>query len=260
VSLEEARENFVWDARLGLGATFSWPGREKVAATELLLEELLPLARGGLESLGIDPADSDLYLGVVEERIRSRRTGSQWLLDSLAAMRESAGSARGEQLVALTAATIARQKGGEPVHNWPPAREEEAGSPAKLFQRVEQLMTTDLFTVAEDELVDLAAHVMDWRHVRHVPVEDAQHHLVGLVTHRALLRLLVRRAAPLMGPEWRTPLYEAADRLGLRVEPRLVRSERMPMPFVTGLLRPVVVLPAASTAWSVERRRRVLPR
>src|SRR5262249_52115106 len=41
-----------------------------------------------------------------------------------------------------------------------------------------------------DDLVDLAASVMDWRHVRHVPVEDDQGHLVGLITHRALLHLL----------------------------------------------------------------------
>jgi len=31
---------------------------------------------------------------------------------------------------------------------------------------------------------------MDWRHIRHVPVEDEEGRLVGLVTHRALLRLL----------------------------------------------------------------------
>ena len=31
---------------------------------------------------------------------------------------------------------------------------------------------------------------MDWRHIRHVPVEDADGVLVGLVTHRALLRLM----------------------------------------------------------------------
>src|SRR5205807_2382370 len=35
-----------------------------------------------------------------------------------------------------------------------------------------------------------AASVMDWRHVRHVPVEDEEGRLVGLVTHRDLLRLL----------------------------------------------------------------------
>lgn len=33
---------------------------------------------------------------------------------------------------------------------------------------------------------------MDWRHVRHVPVEDDKGRLVGLVTHRDVLRLLVR--------------------------------------------------------------------
>ena len=31
---------------------------------------------------------------------------------------------------------------------------------------------------------------MDWKHVRHVPVEDESGRLVGLVSHRNLLRLL----------------------------------------------------------------------
>src|SRR5439155_3504868 len=43
-----------------------------------------------------------------------------------------------------------------------------------------------------DDLVDLAASVMDWRHIRHVSVEDEDGRLVGLLTHRALLRLLSR--------------------------------------------------------------------
>ena len=53
-------------------------------------------------------------------------------------------------------------------------------------------MATDLFTVRPDDLVDLAASLMDWRHIRHVPVEDEDGRLVGLVTHRGLLRLLSR--------------------------------------------------------------------
>ena len=36
---------------------------------------------------------------------------------------------------------------------------------------------------------------MEWRHVRHVPVEDDDGRLVGLVTHRALLHLLSRAPA-----------------------------------------------------------------
>ena len=62
-------------------------------------------------------------------------------------------------------------------------------------------MATDLFTLRPDDLVDLAASVMDWRHIRHVPVEDERGHLVGLVTHRALLRLLSRGTpSPNCGP------------------------------------------------------------
>jgi CBS domain-containing protein len=51
-------------------------------------------------------------------------------------------------------------------------------------------MSTDLFTVQPDDLIDLAASVMDWRHIRHVPVEDGDGRLVGLITHRNLLRLV----------------------------------------------------------------------
>jgi CBS domain-containing protein len=53
-------------------------------------------------------------------------------------------------------------------------------------------MTTDLFTVNQDELVDLVACMMDWEHIRHVPVEDPEHRIVGLVTHRSLLRLMAQ--------------------------------------------------------------------
>ncbi len=55
-------------------------------------------------------------------------------------------------------------------------------------------MSTDLFTVKPDDLIDLAASVMDWRHIRHVPVEDEEGRLVGLVTHRGLLRMMISRA------------------------------------------------------------------
>ena len=52
--------------------------------------------------------------------------------------------------------------------------------------------STDLFTVRPDDLVDMAASLMEWRHVRHVPVEDDEGRLVGLVSHRSLLSLLAR--------------------------------------------------------------------
>jgi CBS domain-containing protein len=58
--------------------------------------------------------------------------------------------------------------------------------PAKL--KVEECMTTDLFTVQKDDIVELVAEMMDWRKVRYTPVEDKKGQLVGLVTSRLLLR------------------------------------------------------------------------
>jgi CBS domain-containing protein len=99
---------------------------------------------------------------------------------------------KGERMGALTSAILERQGDNTPVHEWPLARLEEAGGWVKHYGHIEQFMTTDLFTVNEDELVDLVACLMDWEHIRHVPVEDNEHRLVGLVTHRTLLRLLAR--------------------------------------------------------------------
>ncbi len=188
MEFEEARENMVAAARLGLGAQLRWPGLGVLPAGELILRELLPLARRGLESVGIDAADIERYLGTIEQRVANGRTGGQWQIDSLAAMRGRGTAA--ERLAALVAGTVARQTQGEPVHTWSKAEVEEAGDLKAQYLRVGQLMTTDLFTVNQDEVVDMVACVMNWKHIRHVPVEDGERRLVGLVTHRALLRLL----------------------------------------------------------------------
>src|SRR6185295_2173790 len=46
------------------------------------------------------------------------------------------------------------------------------------------------FTVTEDEPLLLVASLMAWRRIRHVPVEDEHHRLVGLVSYRTLLQLV----------------------------------------------------------------------
>lgn len=72
------------------------------------------------------------------------------------------------------------------------------------------------------------------------------------------VRHIVRHARPLDGADWCDPLWEVADRLGLDEPPRLLRSEAAKMPFACGLARPTIVLPAASDAWTPDRRRAVL--
>jgi HEAT repeat protein/beta-lactamase regulating signal transducer with metallopeptidase domain len=74
----------------------------------------------------------------------------------------------------------------------------------------------------------------------------------------AVVRRIVSRGEPLDSPDWTRPLLEGADRLSLDAVPRLVASDRLPMPFACGLLQPVIVLPQSATAWSDRRRRAVL--
>ena len=194
LAFDDAKDNFFAAARYGLKAQFTWIGGRRHTATELILDHLLPLARAGLKHRGIDASDIDRYLGTLEERVRRDQTGAQWALRSLAAMGEQ--GTRDLRYRTLTAAMLAHQRSGEPVHRWAEAKLEVEPQLSQSYQTVGQFMTTDLFTVRPDDLVDLAASVMDWRHIRHVPVEDDEGRLVGLVSHRDLLRLLSRGLPP----------------------------------------------------------------
>jgi CBS domain-containing protein len=187
---EHVRSNFVAAARQGLAAKLTWLDGTDVAADALALEVLLPLAEEGLATVGVDAADRERYLGVVERRIRSGHTGSRWVLTSLNAMRNQ-GTA-GQRLNSLTAAMVARQRGGTPVHEWTAANLDEGGQWRHNFVSIEQLMTTDLVTVAGDDPIELAANLMDWHRIRQLLVEDEEHRLIGLVSYRAILRLLAR--------------------------------------------------------------------
>lgn len=84
-------------------------------------------------------------------------------------------------------------------------------------------------------------------------------YLLGrLLLGAVVLARVVRRGTPLDAPEWRRPLLEAADRLALERLPRLVMSDRLPMPFACGVVHPAIVLPVEAAEWDDRRRRAVL--
>jgi CBS domain-containing protein len=159
-------------------------------ARELILEEIIPAAARGLESSGIDSDDIDRYLSVIEERTNTGRTGAAWILDSMA---EADDSEKTNQLLARVTAGIAeRQLHNAPGHTWDLLDSAEFTGDQRHVKRVEQIMTTDLFTVHKDDVIDLVTNLMDWKHLRHIPVEDDDRNLVGLVTYRDLIRHLKR--------------------------------------------------------------------
>jgi CBS domain-containing protein len=187
LDFDDARANLLAAARRGLNAGFTWFEHTSVSAPQLIVEQLLPLARAGLESMAIHPTDIDRLLGIIDNRVSSGFTGAHWFSHSLAQMGEH--GTRAERMAALTAATAHRQRQGVPVHEWSPAEIGEGGGWRYHYRRVEQYMTTDLFTVKEDEIVDLAALLMDWKRIRQVLVEDDDRRLSGWVTYGSLLRL-----------------------------------------------------------------------
>jgi CBS domain-containing protein len=187
-----AKDNFFSAARYGLHAQLTWVDGRPRPAAELVGEILAPLAREGLRASNVDGDDIDRYIGVVEERVARGQTGAQWALSSLNRM--STDRTRESRLRGITRAIRDHQWEATPVHEWPLAELRDDGGNA-LFaahQTVGQLMTTELFTVHEEDLVDLAASLMDWEQVRHIPVEDDEGRLVGILTHRDLLRLIAR--------------------------------------------------------------------
>src|SRR5262249_5695195 len=79
-----------------------------------------------------------------------------------------------------------------------------------------------------------------------------------LVTGAITARRIVFAARPLADRRWQALLCEAPDRLGLAELPPLLKSDRVAMPFASGLWRSTIVLPADAEGWSEERRRLVL--
>jgi CBS domain-containing protein len=186
LAFEEARENLFAAAQHGLAARFTWLDGERIGARKLLRKQLIPRAREGLEALRATRTDIDHYLGIVAARADNGRTGARWLLDSLANV-----PARSREAVCREAVEIvhAHQGGEEPVHRWNLIAPAPDGQRLNGITRVADIMTKNLFTARPEDLVDLATSMMEWRHVRHVPVESISGELVGLLSTRELLRL-----------------------------------------------------------------------
>lgn len=190
ISFEDAKMNFYSAARMGLQTQFAWFNGEKVPVQTLIAQQLLPMAREGLQNSGINKSDIDRYLGVIEKRVRLGKSGAEWLLGSYSKLKGKATN--GEQLNILISETIKKQKEGRPVAEWELANIDDGCEFKPSHLKVEQYMTTDLFTVHEDEPVELVINLMDWNKIRHVPVENSDNRLTGIISYRTILRLLAQ--------------------------------------------------------------------
>jgi CBS domain-containing protein/gamma-glutamylcysteine synthetase len=190
LSFDDVSDNFLKAAKFGIDTKFNWFDDKKISARDLIMKELVPLAEVGLKHRNIDSTDISNYLGIIYERAERHMTGSRWMLRAFTDLKTK--STVDEALSTLTATIIDNQISGKNVSDWPMPDSYHIKNYKPSHLRVAEFMTTDIFTVQENDIIELVAEMMDWRKVRYLPVEDSKGKLVGLVTSRILLRHFVK--------------------------------------------------------------------
>ncbi|MCB0683384.1 MAG: CBS domain-containing protein, partial [Saprospiraceae bacterium] len=119
----------------------------------LILKELLPIAREGLESQKVAGKDIDRYLGIIEARAKMHTNGARWQLRAFTKLKKRV--TRDEAVTVMTAYAYKNQVKEMPIHTWemPELKDLEEYRPSKL--KVEEFMETDLFTVQKDDVIEL---------------------------------------------------------------------------------------------------------
>ena len=117
MSFQAANENFISGARLGIQAEVYWPGVGEVRATELVVRKLLPLAARGLQSWGVEDAESGRLLDVIERRCLHAANGATWQTAEVS-RREAAGDNSREALRGMLSSYLEHMHSNEPVHTW----------------------------------------------------------------------------------------------------------------------------------------------
>lgn len=189
MDFEEVRFNFYNAARRGMDSQFNWFGKI-IPAKRLVEKELMPLAYEGLEKMNIKPEDISKYMGVIEGRLRKGVTGSRWMNRNFSELLK--GSTPNEASINITQKLIENQNTDVPVHNWKNLSVTGKVS-HKEFRKVNEIMETDLFTVNEDDAIDLVVNMMNWQNIRHVPVEDDNNVLVGMINAHCLISYLANK-------------------------------------------------------------------
>ena len=190
LSFSDVRDNFSKAARSGIDSKFTWFGDKKITSCDLVLNELLPIARKGLEANKVDAADIDKYLGVIEERAQQHMNGARWMLRAYTKLTEQTDP--DVALSVLTASMLKNQNiENNPAHKWelPDQKDLEKYMPVKL--KVSEFMRTDLFTVQKDDIIELVAEMMNWRKISYAPVEDGKGSILGLVASSTILKHLI---------------------------------------------------------------------
>lgn len=177
MDFKDVKSNFLAAARYGMAVQFHWDGKV-YSAQELLSEIFLPMAKKGLNKVGISGADIEKYLKVIQNRINGHN-GSEWITKSYRNLLSTKKPDAALQV--LTANLYLNQESKKPVSEWevlPP----EAMSQFSITKRVHHVMSTDIFSVEEKDSIELVAYMMKWKNIHHMPVIKGDKELIGILS------------------------------------------------------------------------------
>ena len=173
----DARGNFINAARTGINTYFSWFGKG-ISAKKLLENILIPMAKEGLLKSNVDENEIDYYLDIIQKRIDRSTTGSKWLIRNKRKLRKEVS--KYESNVILTEHAYKNQRLNIPVSEWKIIDYHE-NDIEKKYDKVYKIMSTSLFVVHENDLLQLAKKIMEWKDIQHIPVVDKHNHVVGVI-------------------------------------------------------------------------------
>ena len=105
-----ARDNFYESARHGLDGVVHWIDGRRHPIAQLILKELLPIARQGLQQLDVDSDVFARHIDLIEARVAGGQNGAAWQRRFV--------RHHGHDMRALTLAYQERQRSDKPVHQW----------------------------------------------------------------------------------------------------------------------------------------------
>lgn len=178
----EVKANFIKAARYGSDMIMHWMGR-KVPLHSLIQAEFLPMARLGLERMGIAHDDIERYLQVIQNRINTQ-TGSEWITTNYRQLRRKMKV--DDALIALTEGMYTSQKQFSEISQWPPI--DELASYGCRVSNVRHIMSKTLVTADRSDSARLTLEYMKWNNIHHLPVVDKSETLVGLITWSHLIK------------------------------------------------------------------------
>lgn len=176
---KEIRHNFLKAAQHGLSNEFSWFGKKR-NASELILDELIPMASDGLTSVGISSDESQKYLNTISKRVESHRTGSDWIVNSLRKLNRTNNV--DESILMVTDRMNQNCRDAIPVHEWSLPDSKLICQIPDRYERVDSIMISDVMMVRDDDLLDFAKALMEWYGYDRLPVENLKGQIRGVIT------------------------------------------------------------------------------